>query len=32
MSSPEVRLKALGIELPAAPKPAANYVTAASER
>ena len=29
MSSPEARLKALGIELPPAPKPAANYVTAA---
>ena len=28
MSSPEARLKALGIELPAPPKPAANYVTA----
>ncbi len=28
MSSPEARLKALGIELPEAPKPAANYVTA----
>src|SRR5258706_2334516 len=28
MSSSEARLKALGIELPAAPKPAANYVTA----
>ncbi len=29
MSSAEARLKALGIELPAPPKPAANYVTAA---
>lgn len=28
MSSPETRLKALGIELPAPPRPAANYVTA----
>jgi len=28
MSSPEARLKALGIELPAPPAPAANYVTA----
>lgn len=28
MTSPEARLAALGIELPAAPKPAANYVTA----
>jgi len=27
--SPEARLRALGIELPAAPRPAANYVTAA---
>ncbi|HVZ43908.1 MAG TPA: RidA family protein [Ramlibacter sp.] len=27
-ASPEARLKALGIELPVAPKPAANYVTA----
>jgi enamine deaminase RidA (YjgF/YER057c/UK114 family) len=29
MSSPEARLQALGIELPATPKPAANYVTSA---
>jgi enamine deaminase RidA (YjgF/YER057c/UK114 family) len=29
MSSAEARLKALGIELPPAPKPAASYVTAA---
>jgi enamine deaminase RidA (YjgF/YER057c/UK114 family) len=29
MSSPEARLKMLGIELPQAAKPAANYVTAA---
>lgn len=28
MSAPEARLKELGIELPAPPKPAANYVTA----
>lgn len=28
MTSPEARLAALGIELPAAPKPAANYVAA----
>ena len=28
MSSPEARLKALGIELPPPPSPAANYVTA----
>lgn len=28
MSSPEARLKALGLVLPTAPKPAANYVTA----
>lgn len=27
MTSPDARLQALGIELPAAPKPAANYVT-----
>src|SRR5678815_4310178 len=27
-ASPEARLKVLGVELPAAPKPAANYVTA----
>lgn len=28
MTSPEARLKELGLELPAPPKPAANYVTA----
>ena len=28
MSTPEARLKSLGIELPAAPRPAANYVPA----
>ena len=28
MTSPEARLKALGIELPEPPRPAANYVTA----